>query len=32
MKSQSLTRKCGQGANFFGGSDARIIVSSDEGA
>jgi hypothetical protein len=32
MKSQSLTRKCDQGANFFGGSDARIVVSSNERA
>jgi hypothetical protein len=32
MKSQSLTRNCDQGANFFGGSDARIVVSSYEGA
>ena len=31
MKSQWLTRKCGQGANFFDGSDARIVVSSNEG-
>jgi hypothetical protein len=32
VKLQSLTRKCGRGANFFGGSDARIIMSSNEGA
>jgi hypothetical protein len=31
MKSQSLTRKCDQGANFFGGAGARMVVSSNEG-
>ena len=31
MKSQSLTRKCGQGANLFGGLHAGIIMGSDEG-
>jgi hypothetical protein len=31
MKSQSLTRKWGQGANLFGGLHAGIIMGSDEG-
>ena len=30
MKTQSLTRKCCPRAHFFGGSDARIIVSGEE--
>jgi hypothetical protein len=30
MKSQSLTRKCCPRAHFFGGSDARIIISGEE--